>query len=451
MKPISKLVVLYLVTCSFINPANSQGVWSAVGSGLNAPALTMAVYGSSLYIGKLNFTTPDEINKWDGTTLSGVGAGTNGPVGALLVDSGVLYVGGGFTTAGAVAASDVAKWNGTGWAAVGSAIDNFCINAMAVYKGELYAAGYGFTASATPSTYTIAKWNGTNWAAVGSGLQGGDVYCLTVHNNSLYASGTFTNAGSISAIHIAKWNDTAWSAVGTGITDGTTIYTMKEYGSDLYVGGNFSTIGGIATNCIAKWDGAVWSKVGTSGTGINNTVIALASSGGYLYAGGAFNTAGGVAANHIAKWNGSTWSALGSGIGTPDSTSHQVWSIAAYNGSVYAAGQFPTAGGVPAINIARWTSPTAAGYISPTAKEVNIYPNPLDRNSVVAFYAAMKTNVAIDVYDITGRHISTVFAGQADEGAHQYPLGAAQKFAAGVYIVRIATDIEVYTGKLIVN
>ena len=43
-------------------------------------------------------------------------------------------------------------------------------------------------------------------------------------------------------------------------------------------------------------------------------VYALAVSGSTLYAGGDFTTAGGSAANNIAQWNGSSWSALGSGI-----------------------------------------------------------------------------------------------------------------------------------------
>ena len=37
-------------------------------------------------------------------------------------------------------------------------------------------------------------------------------------------------------------------------------------------------------------------------------VHALAVSGSTLYAGGNFTTAGGNAANYIAQWNGSSWS-----------------------------------------------------------------------------------------------------------------------------------------------
>lgn len=56
---------------------------------------------------------------------------------------------------------------------------------------------------------------------------------------------------------------------------------------------------------IARWNGSRWSSLGT---GMTDTVNALAwdglaiFSGGYLYAGGYFTYAGGVPAAHIAKW-----------------------------------------------------------------------------------------------------------------------------------------------------
>ena len=73
---------------------------------------------------------------------------------------------------------------------------------------------------------------------------------------------------------------------------------------------------------------------------------------GSLYAGGDFTTAGGVAANYIARWDGTTWHPLGSGI---EGTNSSVSALAVGSGgSLYAGGWFTTAGGVAANRIARW-------------------------------------------------------------------------------------------------
>ncbi|MBK6536284.1 MAG: fibronectin type III domain-containing protein [Ignavibacteria bacterium] len=48
--------------------------------------------------------------------------------------------------------------------------------------------------------------------------------------------------------------------------------------------------------------------------GFNGRVNSLAVNGNDVYAGGEFTSAGGVSAINIAKWNGTNWSALGSGL-----------------------------------------------------------------------------------------------------------------------------------------
>jgi len=132
-------------------------------------------------------------------------------------------------------------------------------------------------------------------------------------------------------------------------------------GPALYAGGEFTTAGGVAANFIAKWNGSSWSALGS---GMNDWVLALATfddgSGGgpALYAGGFFTTAGGVAATFIAKWNGSSWSALGSGMN--GGSFPGVYALATFDDgsgggpALYAGGEFTTAGGVTANNIAKW-------------------------------------------------------------------------------------------------
>jgi hypothetical protein len=81
-------------------------------------------------------------------------------------------------------------------------------------------------------------------------------------------------------------------------------------------------------------------------------VFALAVSGSTLYAGGDFATAGGNPANGIAQWNGSSWSALGSEM------NNAVEALAVSGSTLYAGGYFTTAGGNTANCIAQWNGNT---------------------------------------------------------------------------------------------
>src|SRR5262249_38993952 len=93
------------------------------------------------------------------------------------------------------------------------------------------------------------------------------------------------------------------------------------------------------------------------GSGMDSfSVIALAvfddGTGPSLFAGGDFTTAGGVTVNYIARWNGSNWSTLGSGMsGSVDALT--VFDDGA-GSALYAGGGFYTAGGIAARSVAKW-------------------------------------------------------------------------------------------------
>ncbi len=72
--------------------------------------------------------------------------GANGRVSAAAADgSGNLYIGGEFTLAGDVFATNIAKWNGSRWSALGSGVDN-SVSALAVLGPDLDVGG-PFTAA----------------------------------------------------------------------------------------------------------------------------------------------------------------------------------------------------------------------------------------------------------------------------------------------------------------
>jgi hypothetical protein len=101
----------------------------------------------------------------------------------------------------------------------------------------------------------------------------------------------------------------------------------------------------------ADWFGM---GVGTSVSGVFSMVFDVNAN---LYVGGQFDTAGGVPANNVARWNGSAWSAVGNGV------DGIVWDLTANGTNIFAVGMFQTASGKTVNNIARWngTSWSALG------------------------------------------------------------------------------------------
>src|SRR5262245_58935348 len=85
-------------------------------------------------------------------------------------------------------------------------------------NGDLVAGGKFTTAGAVIAN-NIARWDGSSWSALGTGMAGSNsqVNALSsLPNGDLVAGGGFTTAGGADAKRIARWNGTAWSAQGTG-------------------------------------------------------------------------------------------------------------------------------------------------------------------------------------------------------------------------------------------
>jgi len=347
-------------------PETRAGSWTNLGSGLDSGWAASLVFDTNgnLFVGGGWFTNAGgvaatNIAKWNGTAWTNLGNGIGNPdVKDLAFDTnGNLYAGGDFTTAGGVAAANIAKWNGTAWTNLGNGVNNIVSALARDTTSNLYAGGWFTTAGGMPANY-IAKWNGSAWVTSLFSLIGmGDlVDSLALDTNgNLYAGGFFTNAGGVAANRIAKWDGTAWTNLGSGLDSGWAASLVFDTNGNLFAGGNFTNAGGMAANYIAKWNGTAWTNLGS---GMNNFVYALAlDPNGNLYAGGAFTNAGGVAANYIAKWNGTAWTNLGSGM------NGVVYTLARdTNGNLYAGGFFTTAGGVAANRVAKWTM--GIGFVS---------------------------------------------------------------------------------------
>ncbi len=136
------------------------------------------------------------------------------------------------------------------WVSMGGfpGTDGMVMAAVVDASGSLFIAGEFNMVGDAPAT-NIAKWNGSAWSALGSGMNGG-VSALAVSGTDLYAGGSFTTAGGITANRIAKWNGTAWSALGSGMN--SYVGALAVSGTNLYAGGTFTTAGGKVSVYVAK-------------------------------------------------------------------------------------------------------------------------------------------------------------------------------------------------------
>ncbi len=317
------------------------------------------------------------IGRWNGTAWEPLPQNFSGGHGYCLgvfdLGSGpALYVGGSFTSAGAVAASRIARWDGAQWSGLGAGVNNTVL-AMTVFDDgtgpAVYAVGAFSQAGGAPAK-GIARWDGQSWSPLGSGLTGSGPstgYSVGVFDlgagPALYAGGTFQYAGGVPARNIARWDGTAWSAMGAGLY-GTNAQVMRMtmfddgFGPRLHIGGRFDvTPAGEFGARVARWTGSTWDQVGqTLSTNLNHYVSSLAvlpgASGARLLAGGVFK--GGTwlnEINYVARFNGEGWVGIQRGM-----ESYVRSLIVAHESGrdvVYAGGAFQAAGAAAASRVAR--------------------------------------------------------------------------------------------------
>ena len=251
---------------------------SGSGPALYAGGLFTSAGGLSVnFIAKWNGTTWSSLG-------TGSANGVNAAVEAITVfddgpgDGTGLYAGGAFTAAGGVTASRIAKWDGTSWSSLGTGAANgvsSTVWALTVFDdglggGPALFAGGGFMTAGGVAANRIAKWDGAEWSSLGTGSANGMnglVYALTAFDDgsgggqALYAGGSFTTAGGVTANRIAKWDGSAWSSLGTGFANGVNdvvwdlavLDDASESAPALFAGGGFMTAGGAASLRIAQW------------------------------------------------------------------------------------------------------------------------------------------------------------------------------------------------------
>ncbi len=196
---------------------------------------------------------------WEDNLDGGVSfGGSGGVVNALAVSGNDVYVGGFFSQAGgSFGFNNVARYGGSGWSRLGTPAQNGVfgqVNALAVDgQGRVYVGGFFTTAAsgAVPAN-RVARYDGSGWRALGSGPQNGvdgEVRAFAVSGSDVYLGGFFNRAGSIPSTFIARFIPTLPNAAATqSVSNGTVCFSPTGVCID------FTGVSGSGTCTVERYD-----------------------------------------------------------------------------------------------------------------------------------------------------------------------------------------------------
>jgi len=91
----------------------------------------------------------------------------------------------------------------------------------------------------------------------------------------------------------------------------------------------------------------------------------------------------------------------------------------------------------------------APKILSPTIPDLQVHPNPANHTAIISFYLEASAKISIDVFNIAGQQFGIIENKVLSSGNQTIPWNA-EKFAAGVYFMRIRTDNYSTAKKVIV-
>ncbi len=303
------------------------------------------------------------------TSSSGLLLGSN----AAATYRGDFIAGGGFAFADGEPVSGIARFEvspeGDFWDSLNGGVNGQVLGMRVLeFEGEelLFVGGTFSTAGGMTASQGLAAWDGDDWRGFGSGVDGAVNDFMIFDDGSgpaLYIAGRFSVAGGANG-HLARWNGSEFEEVGGGLSGGdnprATIMAVHDFGDgdELVVGGNFFQAGGVDASCIARWNGDTFSSVGD---GFDNTVTALNTTdvgdGTQLYAGGSFILSGGTPINGFASFGDEGWETVGDGVSggsVPGLAAVVEYDLPGVGNSLVVTGGFSFAGFDEARNIAIW-------------------------------------------------------------------------------------------------
>jgi trimeric autotransporter adhesin len=265
---------------------------------------------------------------------------TDGPVHAISIGSGALYIGGEFHLVGPSTGSGVPLDGVTGRPRDGfPRIDGTVYAVAADGAGGWYIGGSFTTVGDTPRfnlAHVLADDSVAPWAPDLDGA----VTTLAESGGTVYVGGSFGTLGSQPRARLGAVDGTTGFATPWDPAPDDEVRYLVVSGSKVYAGGSFTTIGGQSRNRLAALD-ATTGLATAWDPAPDGEVLALAADASTVYVGGAFAHIGGQARNYVAALDtvgGSATSWAPTLYGDPPSSGRI--SLAVGDTSVFVGGEF---------------------------------------------------------------------------------------------------------------
>jgi trimeric autotransporter adhesin len=242
----------------------------------------------------------------------------SGQIQALAEYQGAIYVGGRGFELGNERGLTVLRIRADSFETIGAAPDQLSqTSEMLVFENALYIAGNNRLGA-------VLRWDGTTLVGI-PGLpfgNGRNARTLAVHDGSLYVGGGFPSC--LQKLVNGQWQTLSGGSIAPCDFDTSSqrygVYALASYNGALVIGGSFNQAGAVATQNIAQWrDGQFEPLVAGANNGVADanqvvaSVSALAVFQNKLFLGGQFQSAGGNAAENIAVYDGTNYRAISAG------------------------------------------------------------------------------------------------------------------------------------------
>lgn len=389
--------------------------------------------------------------------------GVDGAITDITEYNGKLVVVGNFMRAGGIYSPHMAFWDGNNWEAAGMDSLSIIPHCLIVNNDTLF--------SSSSYWHELLYWNGTDWntylqlpseadraisyhneiyftpysgmllyritndTILMIGQMSGGIGDMTIYNDQLFATGCFDYINGSRFGHIASYDGTTWHLVANGFTSGSFGKSLEILNGMLYIGGPISPFGDNIYYGLLTYDNSIFQVASVQP---DCQIIDMKFVSDNLFINSINDS------RYTVKLLDSTsWRTIGE-IEIPNS-SYLYPTMISFNNKLYIAGEFSIINGATYNNIARWeeTSGISQNFIT-KIKQLNISPNPANNFVSIGINSYNSNlNSELTISDINGKQL------QKQSLINNSQIINIENLPAGIYIVKVSNEKEVFVGKLV--